>query len=346
MLHVPTFFLFFLSDIVFGFFSYLSPLYYNKLFFTNIPSIFLYNSNSDYNATEDDDDSKKCVSSYPNDNCSFEEKSFLQSQAQKARLAVPPLVPIIVPTAIPYLDPKSPRCRLSRPGSSTVRVIPPLRGLEREVCCVHCGGRLFCLANVLRIQDAKLLQHGHTSDNNTHNNPQNDHNAQNKRQSTPTASSSSSPSGLLTPTFPQLLPQLMDARDTKNYSPFNSKDPKFDFRDLTTNCKIDIKQDIKQDMKQDLKRDLKRDCEGEHKQEQKDRTVLPYISSGYPDQKGPQSVRGGGKKFDFEFEKPSGPLSVKHSNSRHSGGFKVGFEEGILENQRLSLGKYCSCSRC
>ena len=54
-------------------------------------------------------------------------------------------------TAIPYLDPKSPRCRLSRPGSSTVRVIPPLRGLERAVCCAYCGEGLFCLANVLRV---------------------------------------------------------------------------------------------------------------------------------------------------------------------------------------------------
>jgi hypothetical protein len=54
-------------------------------------------------------------------------------------------------TSIPYLDPKSPRCRLSRPGSCTVRVIPPLRGLERAVCCAYCGEGLFCLANVLRV---------------------------------------------------------------------------------------------------------------------------------------------------------------------------------------------------
>ena len=55
------------------------------------------------------------------------------------------------PALVAYVDPKAPRCRLSRPGSTAVRVIPPLRGLERGFCCSFCGGGLFCLANVLRV---------------------------------------------------------------------------------------------------------------------------------------------------------------------------------------------------
>jgi hypothetical protein len=50
------------------------------------------------------------------------------------------------------VDAKSPHCRLSRPGSSSVRVIPPLRGLEREFSCSWCGARLFNLANVIRVE--------------------------------------------------------------------------------------------------------------------------------------------------------------------------------------------------
>ena len=46
---------------------------------------------------------------------------------------------------------KTPTCRLSRPGSNWVRVIPPLRGLEREFKCSWCNISLFSLANVIRV---------------------------------------------------------------------------------------------------------------------------------------------------------------------------------------------------
>lgn len=46
---------------------------------------------------------------------------------------------------------KYPACRLSRPGSTWVRVIPPLLGLEREFKCSWCNTSLFQLANVLRV---------------------------------------------------------------------------------------------------------------------------------------------------------------------------------------------------
>ena len=45
----------------------------------------------------------------------------------------------------------APHIRLSRPGSNSVRVIPPLRGLERRYRCGWCGVDLFSLANVVRI---------------------------------------------------------------------------------------------------------------------------------------------------------------------------------------------------
>lgn len=51
---------------------------------------------------------------------------------------------------IPLMDPRTPRLRLSRPGSSAVRVIPPLRGLERVFCCSWCQHNLFNLASVIR----------------------------------------------------------------------------------------------------------------------------------------------------------------------------------------------------
>jgi hypothetical protein len=51
---------------------------------------------------------------------------------------------------IPLMDARSPRCRLSRPGVTAVRVIPPLRGLERVFCCVWCSVPLFNLASVIR----------------------------------------------------------------------------------------------------------------------------------------------------------------------------------------------------
>lgn len=46
---------------------------------------------------------------------------------------------------------KNPQCHLSRRGSKWVRVIPPLRGLEREFKCSWCNLTLFQLVNVLRI---------------------------------------------------------------------------------------------------------------------------------------------------------------------------------------------------
>jgi len=53
-------------------------------------------------------------------------------------------------SVLPITEGSAPNCRLSRPGSSTVRVIPPLRGLERRYGCVSCGRSLFSLANVVR----------------------------------------------------------------------------------------------------------------------------------------------------------------------------------------------------
>ena len=51
----------------------------------------------------------------------------------------------------PEIGTKNPSCHLSRPGCSWVRVIPPLRGLEREFKCSWCNTTLFQLANVIRI---------------------------------------------------------------------------------------------------------------------------------------------------------------------------------------------------
>jgi hypothetical protein len=51
---------------------------------------------------------------------------------------------------------KNPSCRLSRPGSNWVRVIPPLRGLEREFKCAWCNCVLFQLSSVLR-QDINVV---------------------------------------------------------------------------------------------------------------------------------------------------------------------------------------------
>ena len=49
------------------------------------------------------------------------------------------------------VETKTPSCRLSKPGSSSVRVMPPLRGLEREFKCSWCNVNLFSLANVIRV---------------------------------------------------------------------------------------------------------------------------------------------------------------------------------------------------
>lgn len=56
----------------------------------------------------------------------------------------------VAKSSVPGVNPKSPSCLLSRPGTSTIRVIPPLRGLDRGFCCTGCGSLLFCLANVIR----------------------------------------------------------------------------------------------------------------------------------------------------------------------------------------------------
>ena len=58
---------------------------------------------------------------------------------------------------------KTPICRLSRPGSNWVRVIPPLRGLEREFNCSWCNTALFTFANVIRtdLDVAGLLDQFH-----------------------------------------------------------------------------------------------------------------------------------------------------------------------------------------
>lgn len=52
---------------------------------------------------------------------------------------------------VPLISAKAPNCRLTRPGSAAVRLIPPLRGVGREFCCSWCGKMLFNLANVVRL---------------------------------------------------------------------------------------------------------------------------------------------------------------------------------------------------
>ena len=63
----------------------------------------------------------------------------------------------------------APNCRLSRPGSSTVRVIPPLRGLERRYGCSSCDRSLFSLANVVLEDNAlgpisNMISNSNTND--------------------------------------------------------------------------------------------------------------------------------------------------------------------------------------
>lgn len=233
-------------------------------------------------------------------------------------LAVSPETPANIP--IPYLDPKSPRCRLSRPGSSTVRVIPPLRGLEREVCCAHCGGKLFCLANVVRIEDNKVHQRQGEQDG-ARFSPANTSSSSVSNQNAPYTSSY----------FPSISSQLLEVE---------MKDLKRDFEldHKTSGIDRDYKNDMKMHsngMNKDLRKDLKRDSDGEQKQESRasertERTVLPCIASNYSERKiPPQSCRAAGaKKFDFDFGRPSGSVSVKHSSGRAAGGFRVGFENG------------------
>jgi len=50
----------------------------------------------------------------------------------------------------PSIDRNHVRLRLSRPGSSSIQVIPPLRSLERVICCRYCGTHLFTYGNVVR----------------------------------------------------------------------------------------------------------------------------------------------------------------------------------------------------
>lgn len=66
---------------------------------------------------------------------SFKEKSHIFSP-----FSTPPPTPSI----------SHPCCRLSRPGCETVRVIPPLRGLDREISCLSCSKSLFKLSSVIR----------------------------------------------------------------------------------------------------------------------------------------------------------------------------------------------------
>jgi len=83
------------------------------------------------------------------------------------RLHAAPALGGSLPAPVAYVDPKAPRCRLSRPGSTVVRVIPPLRGLERGFCCSFCGGGLFCLANVLRVSYSPPWAAASSSSNNS-----------------------------------------------------------------------------------------------------------------------------------------------------------------------------------
>lgn len=224
-------------------------------------------------------------------------------------------------TPVPYLDPKSPRCRLSRPGSSTVRVIPPLRGLERAVCCAYCGEGLFCLANILRV-NTKMSR---------------DDEKQDRRKSTHTAPSSSSPSPHCSFTTPGAFSSFS--------LPFSAPSQvlSMEMGDLKMN--IQSGESSLEDYKVSLtdfkaiKRDLKRDCEGEHKMERppSDRSYVPFSPRGssFSDQKmPPQSVRGSAtKKFDFEFEKPSGSVSKSNCSSSGSSAQKLfGEREGIVHS--------------
>jgi hypothetical protein len=51
----------------------------------------------------------------------------------------------------PVTETKYPTCKLSRPMSNWIRIIPPLMGLEREFKCSWCNKSLFQLANVIRV---------------------------------------------------------------------------------------------------------------------------------------------------------------------------------------------------
>jgi hypothetical protein len=57
----------------------------------------------------------------------------------------------IIREYIPLFDSKTPNIRYSRPGVAAVRVIPPLRGLDKGFCCSWCSASLFSLGNVVRV---------------------------------------------------------------------------------------------------------------------------------------------------------------------------------------------------
>lgn len=121
---------------------------YDKMLTIKKPTSFS-NNNSNRNSQEDPLSSSSRRLDSTDGNLLEQERSDISRSGSETPHVPIPAVPA-TPSA-PYLDPRSPRCRLSRPGSSTVRVIPPLRGLERGFCCAWCGGGLFCLANVLRV---------------------------------------------------------------------------------------------------------------------------------------------------------------------------------------------------
>ena len=66
-------------------------------------------------------------------------------------------------TKIPTIDARTPHCRLSRPSRQSVRVIPPLRGLDNGFCCSWCGFGLFYLANVIRVDGETIRLVGQTA---------------------------------------------------------------------------------------------------------------------------------------------------------------------------------------
>lgn len=45
----------------------------------------------------------------------------------------------------------APKCDLSRPHEKVVRIIPPLRGLDRNFSCRWCNNPLFNMSNVIRV---------------------------------------------------------------------------------------------------------------------------------------------------------------------------------------------------
>ena len=215
-------------------------------------------------------------------------------------------------TSIPYLDPKSPRCRLSRPGSTTVRVIPPLRGLERAVCCAYCGEGLFCLANVLRV--------------NARGSREVEKEVEEARTSYSSASSSSSPSPATSYSTP---------------SPYLSvpSNLSLETRDRTmSNTSLDDNKGSS-DLKT-LKRDLKRDSDGEHKFERTpDLNSTSYSPKVSSEHKRPQSVRGTVKHFDFDFEKPVVSGISTYPGGKSSGGGRRGFERECQRSNRFGLSR-------